>query len=91
MGVALFSLLLAAALLSGGCGGAQPCTTSLVKLDETRLDVETYEQEAAETAKDVADLEKKLAQKKSEIEQVKEKPEELRKKVNDLKKGSGRE
>ena len=91
MGVLLLSLLVAAALSSGGCGGAQPCTTSLVKLDETRLDVETYEQEAAETAKNAAELEKKLAQKKNDIEQVKAKPEELRKKVNDLKKGSGRE
>ncbi|MFA4947088.1 MAG: hypothetical protein WC674_01105 [Candidatus Krumholzibacteriia bacterium] len=86
-----FSILLAAALLSGGCGKAQSCGTSLVTLDETRLDAETYEQEAAETAKGVADLEKKLNQKKSEIEQVKNKPEDLKQKVRDLKKGSGRE
>jgi len=86
-----FSILLAAALLSGGCGKTVPCHTSLVTLDETRLDAETYEQEAAETAKNVADLEKKLEAKKSEIEQVKEKPADLQKKVSDLKKGSGRE
>ena len=49
-------------------------------LDETRLDAETYEQEAAETAKNVADLEKKLEAKKGEIEQVKEKPADLKKK-----------
>ena len=91
MGVVLFFLLFGAALLSGGCGEAPPCQTSLVTLDETRLDAETYEQEAAETAKNVADLEKKLTQKKSDIEQVKEKPAELKKKVDDLKKGSGRE
>jgi len=86
-----FSILLAAALLSGGCGKTVPCHTSLVTLDETRLDAETYEQEAAETAKSVADLEKKLSQKKNEIEQVKDKPVDLKQKVRDLKKGSGRE
>jgi len=91
LGVLLFVLLVGAALLSGGCGEAPPCQTSLVTLDETRLDAETFEQEAAETAKNAADLEKKLVQKKSDIEQVKDKPAELRKKVNDLKKGSGRE
>ena len=84
-------LLLAAAFLSAGCGGTAPCPTSLVTLDETRLDAETYEQEAAETAKNVADLEKKLETKKAEIEQVKDKPADLQKKVSDLKKGSGRE
>jgi uncharacterized coiled-coil DUF342 family protein len=86
-----FSILLAAALTSGGCGKAQTCQTSLVTLDETRLDAETYEQEAAETAKSIADLEKKLVQKKSEIEQVKDKPADLKEKVRVLKKGSGRE
>jgi len=91
MGVLLFFFLSGVALLLGGCGEAPPCRTSLVTLDETRLDAETYEQEAAETAKNVADLEKKLSQKKGEIDQVKDKPEELKKKVNDLKKGSGRE
>jgi len=86
-----FSILLTAALLSGGCGKAPVCQTSLVTLDETRLDAETYEQEAAETAKSVAELERKLVQKKNEIEQVKAKPEDLKQKVRDLKKGSGRE
>lgn len=92
-GLGAFSmfLLLAGALLFGGCGEAPPCQTSLVTLDETRLDAETYEQEAAETAKNLAELEKRLADKKSEIEKVKDKPAELRKKVDDLKKGSGRE
>lgn len=84
-------ILLAVAVLSGGCGEAPPCHTSLVTLDETRLDAETYEQEAAETAKSVADLEKKLNDKKGEIEQVKDKPADLKQKVHDLKKGSGRE
>lgn len=91
IGVLIFFLLSGAALLSGGCGEAPPCQTSLVTLDETRLDAETYEQEAAETAKNAAELEKKLSTKKNEIEQVKDKPAELKKKVNDLKKGSGRE
>jgi peptidoglycan hydrolase CwlO-like protein len=91
MVVVPFSILLAATLMSGGCGKAVECHTSLVTLDETRLDAETYEQEAAETAKNVADLEKKLDQKKNEIEQVKAKPADLKQKVRDLKKGSGRE
>jgi septal ring factor EnvC (AmiA/AmiB activator) len=83
--------LMGAALYVSGCGEAPPCQTNLVTLDETRLDAETYEQEAAETGKNAADLEKKLAQKKSDIEQVKDKPAELKKKVNEVKKGSGRE
>jgi peptidoglycan hydrolase CwlO-like protein len=91
MGIPIFFLLLGVVLLSGGCGEAPPCQTSLVTLDETRLDAETYEQEAAETAKNVADLEKKLSDKKKDIEQVQAKPAELKKKVHELKKGSGRE
>lgn len=91
MGVLLFFLLCGAALFSGGCGEAPPCQTNLVTLDETRLDAETYEQEATETGKNVGDLEKKLSQKKSDVEQVKEKPAELKKKVYEIKKGSGRE
>jgi septal ring factor EnvC (AmiA/AmiB activator) len=90
-GVLLCVLLFGAALLSGGCSEAPPCQTSLVTLDEARLDAETYEQEAAETAKNAADLEKKLAQKKEEIDSVKDKPAELKKVVDTLKKGSGRE
>jgi uncharacterized coiled-coil DUF342 family protein len=87
----LLLILPAVALLAGGCGEAPPCTTSLVTLDETRLDAETYEQEASETAKNMAELEEQLAEKKSDIEAVKDKPAVLRKKVNDMKKGSGRE
>ena len=91
IGVFLFFLLSGVALLAGGCGTAPPCQTSLVKLDETRLDAETYEQEAAETTKNIADLEKKITDKKNDIDQVKDKPAELKKKVHELRKGSGRE
>jgi septal ring factor EnvC (AmiA/AmiB activator) len=91
MGVIPVFLLVAAAVASGGCSKAPVCQTSLVTLDETRLDAETYEQEAAETAKNVADLEKKLADKKDEITQVKDKPAELKRTVDEMKKGSGRE
>jgi len=76
---------------SSGCGTAPPCETSLVTLDETRLDAETYEQEAAETGKKVDDLKSRLASKQSEIDALKDKPAELEKKVYELKKGSGRE
>jgi septal ring factor EnvC (AmiA/AmiB activator) len=75
----------------GGCGGTPPCKTSLVTLDETRLDAETYEQEQAETAKNINDLEQRLSTKKKEVDSVKDKPDELRKQVEDLKKGSGRQ
>ena len=84
----IFSL---AAGFSAGCGPAPPCETSLVTLDETRLDAETYEQEAAETGAKVEDLESRLAAKRSEIDAIKDKPAELEKKVYELKKGSGRE
>ena len=77
--------------LVGGCGPAKPCETSLVTLDETRLDAETYEQEAAETAEKVAELEQKLANKTENIELIEDKPAELDKKVREMKKGSGRE
>ena len=88
----LLVLLLVAALGSiVGCGPAPPCDTSLVTLDEMRLDAETYEQEAAETAKRVADLEEQLATKTKEVDEIKEKPAELEEKVHELKKGSGRE
>ncbi len=87
----LVLFLLTAALAVGGCGKSPVCQTSLVTLDETRLDAETYEQEAAETAKNAAELQKKVTDRKSDISAIKEKPAELRKKVEDLKKGSGRE
>ena len=76
---------------SAGCGPAPPCETSLVTLDETRLDAETYEQEAAETGERVADLKQRLDAKRQEIDSIKDKPTELEKKVYELKKGSGRE
>jgi septal ring factor EnvC (AmiA/AmiB activator) len=79
------------AVFSAGCGPAPPCETSLVTLDETRLDAETYEQEADETGERVADLEKRLKEKNEDIDAIKDKPEELEKKVKELKKGSGRE
>jgi len=84
-------LLSGALCMAGGCGKEKVCQTSLVTLDETRLDAETYEQEAAETAKNIADLEKKLAAKKTDISQIKDKPAELKKQVEEIKKGSGRE
>jgi len=84
----IFSLV---AGFSAGCGPAPPCETSLVILDETRLDAESYEQEAAETGKRVDDLESRLAAKRGDIDAIKDKPEELEKKVYELKKGSGRE
>ncbi|MBN1884496.1 MAG: hypothetical protein JW876_03090 [Candidatus Krumholzibacteriota bacterium] len=78
-------------MFSGGCGPVPYCDTSLVTLDETRLDVENYEQEAAETAQRVAELEKQLAETRKNISDVESRPAELEEKVNELKKGSGRE
>jgi peptidoglycan hydrolase CwlO-like protein len=78
--------------LATGCSRTAPyCDTSLVTLDETRLDAETYEEEAAETAKTVADLEGKVSEKTKQIEELEGKPEQLEKRVEELKKGSGRE
>jgi hypothetical protein len=79
-------------ILSLGCSKTAPyCDTSLVTLDETRLDAETYEEEAAETAKTVSDLEGKVAVKQKEVNKIEDEPEKLQKKVDELKKGSGRE
>ncbi len=88
--VALLLLGLCCTFLTG-CGPAPPCETSLVTLDETRLDVETYEEEAAETGRKVADLEQRLAEKNKEIKEIENKPAELGEKVRESKKGSGRE
>ncbi|UCF05631.1 MAG: hypothetical protein JSV33_00925 [bacterium] len=77
--------------ISSGCGEAPPCETSLITLDETRLDAETYEEEATETRGRVAELENNLAKKKDQIAAIEDKPAELEKKVRELKKGSGRE
>jgi septal ring factor EnvC (AmiA/AmiB activator) len=87
----VLSITVLIAGFSAGCGPAPPCGTSLVTLDETRLDAETYEQEAAETGERVADLKARLASKRKDIDAIKDKPEELEKKVYELKKGSGRE
>jgi septal ring factor EnvC (AmiA/AmiB activator) len=90
-GLLLVFLLALVVGFMGGCGPAPPCETSLVTLDETRLDVETYEQEAAETAKRMAELEEQLATKTSQVREIENKPAELEKEVHELKKGSGRE
>lgn len=87
----LFGFLLFSAAGFLGCGEAPPCDTSLITLDETRLDAETYEKEAAETAKRIAQLEDRLAKKKMEIKELEKKFPEMKKKVYELKKGSGRE
>ncbi len=76
---------------SAGCGPAPPCETSLVTLDETCLDAETYEQEATETGERVADLKTRLADKRADIDAISDKPDELEKRVHEMKKGSGRE
>jgi hypothetical protein len=90
-GLVMLVLLGLCGVFAGGCGPVKPCETSLVTLDETRLDAETYEGEAAETAKKVAELEQKLTTKKGEIKAIEHKPEELGRKVRDMKKGSGKE
>jgi hypothetical protein len=91
VGLVMVLLLGTCGTVMVGCGPAPPCETSLVTLDETRLDAETYEGEAAETGEKVADLESRLSSKQEEIDAIKDKPEELEKKVREMKKGSGRE
>lgn len=91
MGLILLILLGFIGGFNSGCGPAPPCETSLITLDETRLDAETYEQEAAETGERVADLETRLANKNGQIEEIKDDPAKLKKKLHELKKGSGRE
>lgn len=88
--IMLILLGLLGAFISG-CGPALPCNTSLITLDETRLDAETYEQEAAETGQRVDELSSSLAKKQAEIDAVKDDPARLEKKLHELKKGSGRE
>ncbi len=90
-GLVMLVLLGLCGAFVGGCGPVKLCETSLVTLDETRLDAETYEQEAAETAQKAAELEQKLAEKTKKIKMIEHKPEELDKKVRELNKGSGRE
>ena len=87
----LLVLLVIAVGSNFGCKPAPPCETSLVTLDETRLDAETFEKEAAETGKSVDDLETKLTKKVQEVEAIKDDPERLEKKLYELKKGSGKE
>jgi len=90
-GLILTLLLGFCAVIVGGCGTFPPCETSLVTMDETRLDAETYEAEVAETDATIADLEQKLDTKNKQIDEIKDKPAEIQEKVNELKKGSGRE
>ena len=91
VGLVMVLLIGTCCILFLGCKPAPPCVTSLVTLDETRLDAETYEEEAAETAEKLADIEAKLDSKQKNIELIEDKPEELEKKVREMKKGSGRE
>jgi hypothetical protein len=90
-GLSLLILLGLLGVFANGCGPALPCNTSLITLDETRLDAETFEQEAAETGQRVDDLSGSLVKKQSEIEGIKDDPATLAKKLHELKKGSGRE
>ncbi len=90
-GLVMLILLGMCCAFVGGCGPVKPCETSLVTLDESRLDAETYEQESVETGRKAAELEQKLTAKNKEIKMIEHKPEELEKKVREMKKGSGRE
>ncbi len=90
-GLILIFLMTMPGLAMVGCGTAPPCETSLVTLDETRLDVETYEKEAAEKRAKAAEFEERLNKKNNDIEEIKDRPAELEERVSELKKGSGRE
>ncbi|MBN2070949.1 MAG: hypothetical protein JW814_05780 [Candidatus Krumholzibacteriota bacterium] len=84
-------LLVLAAGTNFSCKPAPPCGTSLVTLDETRLDAQTFEKEEAETGKSVDELQGKLTAKEQEITKIKDDPARLQKKLHELKKGSGRD
>ncbi len=86
----LVFLLVLMGIFSAGCGPAPPCETSLVRLDEMRLELDNYEEELAKTRAELKELEEKLSEKKEQIEEVDEEPGKLEKKVRELKKGSGR-
>jgi peptidoglycan hydrolase CwlO-like protein len=89
---ALIMLLLASSLVFiVSCGPVPYCDTSLVTLDETRLELVTYEEESARTGENVEKLETDLGEVQEQIAEIESKPEELKKKIHELKKGSGRE
>jgi len=73
------------------CGPVPYCETSLVTLDETRLELVTYEEEAERTGERVEKLEDDLQEVEGKISEIEDKPSELQKKIHELRKGSGRE
>ncbi len=73
------------------CGPVPYCETSLVTLDETRLELVTYQEEAERTGGRAEKLEGDLEEVQDKISEVEEKPAELQKKIYELRKGSGRE
>ena len=89
---ALTVLLFASSLVFiASCGPVPYCDTSLVTLDETRLELVTYEEESSRTGETVDKLEKDLSEVQDQISEIEDKPAELMKKIHELKKGSGRE
>jgi peptidoglycan hydrolase CwlO-like protein len=84
-------LLSSPLVLNLSCSPEPYCETSLVTLDETRLELQTNREEAEETSEQVKELKEDLEEVEQKISRIEGKPEELLKKINELKKGSGRE
>lgn len=78
-------------VLNVSCGPEPYCDTSLVTLDETRLELTTNREQAQDTEEKLEKLKEELQEVETRIERIEGKPEELLKKIHELKKGSGRE
>ncbi len=88
----LLIILISSSLVSiFSCGPAPYCETDLVTLDETRLDLVTYEEDVAKTGKEVSKIGKDLEKIEQQISEIEGKPAKLEKRIHELKKGSGRE
>jgi len=80
--MALFSFLLVASLLLGGCT-RYANEEQLTTLDETEAATAAAEKGVAEKEKEKADLQAKLAEKQDELKKVQEEKEKIRSKLEE--------
>ncbi|MBD3179985.1 MAG: hypothetical protein GF417_10515 [Candidatus Latescibacteria bacterium] len=81
----LVLLLSPSLVFTVSCGPKPYCDTSLVTLDETRLELQTNREEAQETDKQVEELKKELEEVQTRISRLEGKPKDLLKKIRELK------